>query len=55
MKIRANKTKRHFTISVNGSKYRTTQMSKEEFNECEFNTESDWLNYMKSNEVIVLK
>lgn len=55
MKVTSNKAKKHFTVRVNGRVYRTTQMSKEQFEECEYNTTSDWLNYIKSNEVIILK
>ena len=55
MKVTSNKTKKHFTITVNGRVYRTTQMSKEQFEECDYNTAADWINYIKTNEVIIIK
>ena len=50
LKISSNKPKRTFTIQVNGSKYRTYTMSKEEFNSCLFNTGNDWNQFLKSSD-----
>jgi hypothetical protein len=50
MKVSSNYQKRTFTISVNGSKYKTNQLTKFEFEELEFNTDADWMNFLnKSN------
>ena len=54
MKVTSNKTKRTYTILLNGNKYRTIKLSKNEFEELYYNTEGDWINYIKSNEVIAL-
>ena len=54
MKVTSNKTKRTYTILLNGNKYRTIKLGKNEFEELYYNTESDWINYIKSNEVIAL-
>lgn len=54
MKVTSNKTKRTYTIVLNGNKYRTTELSKEEFEELDYNTESDWINYIRTNQVIAL-
>ena len=55
IKATANQSKRTFTIRkyINGklfAKYRTTQMSKEEFNREEMNTENDWKQFLKSDD-----
>jgi len=52
IEVTANQSARTFTIRkfVDGelhSKYRTTEMSKEEFEECEYSTESDWNEFLK--------
>lgn len=54
-KVTSNKSKRHFTITINGCTFRTTQLSQEEFLECDYNTMNDWIAYIKSNEVITIK
>ena len=55
MNITANKSKRTFTIRKNGSKYRTTRMSKQEFETCFYNTLSDWDSFLKSNQYYTVK
>jgi len=55
IKATANQSKRTFTIRkyINGklfAKYRTNQMSKEEFNREEMNTENDWKQFLKSDD-----
>lgn len=50
-----NYSKRTFTIRTKSSKYRTLQMSKIEFNEALYNTPGDWVNYIKRNQVIIVK
>jgi hypothetical protein len=54
MKVTSNKTKRTYTILLNGNKYRTIKLGNNEFEELYYNTEGDWINYIKSNEVIAL-
>jgi len=46
-RISPNKAKRTFTIRVDGSKYRTLQMGKDEFIEAYYWTGDDWQNYLK--------
>ena len=48
MKIRSNKKTRIYTIWINGVKYITLPMSKNEFDEAYFNTINDWKNYLKT-------
>ena len=52
---KANKSQRTFTIRtyLDGrlwSKFRTIQLSKEEFEICEYNTTSDWKQFLKSDD-----
>ena len=54
-KITSNKSKRHYTIYCVGFVLRTTQLSKSEFEELDFNTNEDWKSYIRNNEVIRIK
>lgn len=56
----SNKTKRTFTIRKfeNGkvyTKYRTMPMGKEDFNDNTFNTSNDWQQFLRNNQVIIIK
>ena len=51
----ANQSARTFTIRISypdgtKMKYRTIQLDKNEFNSCEYNTESDWNEFLKSSD-----
>lgn len=48
MKITANQSKKTFTLKVNGNKFRTVVMSKNEFQELECNTANDWINFLRT-------
>ena len=55
IKATANQSKRTFTIRkyIDGKlfvKYRTIQMSQEEFDSEEMNTENDWKQFLKSDD-----
>ena len=55
IKVAANQRERTFTIRkfIDGklfSKYRTIPMSQEEFDSSENNTESDWQQFLKTDE-----
>ena len=50
MTITSNKLRRTFTIRKENSKFRTLEMSKKYFEECEYNTISDW-KYFLRNEI----
>lgn len=50
IKVSSNASKRHYTIYTESGKYRTFQMSKEEFNSCRHNTGNDWQQFLKSDE-----
>lgn len=55
IKVTANKSQRTFTIRtyVDGklsSKYRTIKLSKEEFQNAEYNTDNDWKQFLKTDE-----
>ena len=55
MKTTSNKSARTYTIRVNGSKYRTFQMSKQEFDSAYYWAENDWRQFLKTNEYYVVK
>jgi arsenate reductase-like glutaredoxin family protein len=55
IKISANKSARTYTIRTNGSKYRTTKMSKEEFNSNSNNTGNDWKNFLSTSDYSLIK
>jgi hypothetical protein len=48
MTITSNKSKRTFTIRKESAKFRTLEMSRDEFNECEYNTNEDWQHFLKT-------
>lgn len=50
IKATPNKSQRTFTIRKDGLKFRTLQMSKEEFKSAEYWTGNDWANFLKTNE-----
>ena len=55
IKVAANQSKRTFTIRkyIDGklfAKYRTIEMSQEEFNSEEMNSENDWREFLKSDD-----
>lgn len=49
LKASPNHAKKTFTIRKDGVKYRTCEMSKDEFDSCLHNTERDWRKFLKSN------
>ena len=54
-----DKSKRTFTLRVTilgilVAKYRTTKMSKDEFNDCDMNTSNDWSDFLRNEEVTIL-
>jgi len=58
--VTANQSNRTFTIRktyIDGSKvkYRTIQMSKEDFDSCFYNTQNDWNQFLKSNDYYKVK
>ena len=48
--VKANNSKRTYTIRKQGSKYRTYQMAKEEFDSAYYWTGNDWSNFLKTDE-----
>lgn len=55
IKVKANHSKRTFTIRTDGFKYRTIQLSKEEFQRELYNTANDWNQFLKSNDYYLVK
>lgn len=53
--VKANHSKRTFTIRVEGSKYRTYQMDKETFSAELNNTANDWAQFLKGNDYYKVK
>ena len=54
IKVKANHSKRTFTIRTESSKYRTCVFSKEEFDELDNNTLSDWKYFLRSQDFYYL-
>ena len=52
--VRANHSKRTYTIRTGTLKYRTCRFSKEEFGENEWNTSSDWKNFLRTEDFYYL-
>lgn len=50
IKVTPNYSKRTFTIRKDYAKYRTIQMSKDEFENCEFMTGQDWQHFLNSTD-----
>ena len=48
MKITSNKSKRTFTIRKESTKFRTLEMSQNEFDECDNYTNEDWKYFLRS-------
>tara|TARA_R110000823_G_scaffold37040_1_gene100817 strand:- start:105 stop:293 length:189 start_codon:yes stop_codon:yes gene_type:complete len=48
--VSPNIRNRTFTIRVEGAKYRTIKLSKEEFESCLHNTGNDWQQFLKSSD-----
>jgi siroheme synthase (precorrin-2 oxidase/ferrochelatase) len=48
--VTANHSARTFTIRTNGSKYRTIQLSKDEFQSCLNNSGQDWAEFLKGSD-----
>mgnify|MGYP007069031351 CR=1 FL=1 len=55
IKISSNKSARTYTIRTNGSTYRTTKMSKEEFEKNSNNTGNDWKDFLNNGDYSVVK
>lgn len=60
IKVAANRSAKTFTIRTyfNGkltAKYRTIKLSKDEFENLEYNTEGDWKEFLKSDSYYVVK
>ena len=48
IKVTANYSKRTFTIRKESAKFRTLEMSQNEFDECEYNTTEDWEYFLRT-------
>lgn len=63
IKATPNYSKRTFTlrevqidrVGIHKTKYRTHKMNKEEFENCLYNTERDWFNFLKTDEYYLIK
>lgn len=55
MKAKANKSKRTYTLRLDGNKYRTIPMSKEEFENAYYWTDNDWKQFLKTDEYFIVK
>lgn len=55
LQVRANNKARTFTIKKNGTTYRTTAMSRAEFEENEFNTANDWASFLQNGSYYKVK
>jgi hypothetical protein len=50
MRVTSNKTKLYFTFYVNGAKYRTVKLTRSEFQEMQYNTIFDWINFLRTSQ-----
>ncbi len=50
IRVRENNSKRTFTIVTESGKYRTYPLSKNEFNNCTYNTGNDWAEFLNSSD-----
>ncbi len=48
--ISSNQKMRTYTIRTESGKYRTNQMSREEFNSARWNTGNDWQHYLDASQ-----
>ena len=55
IKVTPNKSQRTFTIRRQGIKFRTLQMSREEFDSADYWTGQDWSNFLKTDEYYIVK
>lgn len=55
MKVTSNKRERTFTITTEVAKYRTLPMSREEFEDAQYNTPGDWEAYIRREECEVIQ
>ena len=60
IKATANQSKKTFTIRISDetgiyAKYRTSPMSKPEFEEAQYNTQNDWEDFLKSGSYTKVK
>ena len=55
IKVSANQSKRTFTIVTESAKFRTLQMSREEFESCEYQTGNDWENFLRTDSYYQVK
>lgn len=46
--VRANNKARTYTIKTNGSTYRTYPFNKVDFEEADYNTANDWINFLNT-------
>ena len=50
IKVTPNDSKRTFTIRIDGAKYRTTRISRDEFEDAKYWTGNDWNQFLKTDE-----
>ena len=50
IKVTANQIKQTYTIRTESAKYRTCKLTKEEFEELECNTTSDWKHFLRTED-----
>lgn len=50
VKVTPNNSKRTFTIRIDGAKYRTIRMPKDEFEDAKYWTGNDWSQFLKTDE-----
>lgn len=55
IKVTPNKSQRTYTLRKEGVKFRTLQMSREEFDSAEYWTGQDWSNFLKTDEYYIVK
>ena len=55
IKVTPNERNRTFTLRTDGAKYRTLQMSRDEFEGAKYWTGNDWSQFLKTDEYFVVR
>lgn len=55
MKVTSNKRERTFTITTEVATFKTLPMSMEEFEDAQYNTPGDWMDFIRREECEVIQ
>ena len=55
IKVTSNKRERTFTITTEAGTFKTLPMSREEFEDAQYNTPGDWIDFIRREECEVIQ